>query len=160
MKICKSVFFLIATIYTIFLTSCACQGIKDPIIRQANGTKLSNPYTIYVSDKMAVNHPVTGYTKKLLPVDNFYRYVPGCYIACYSHNPQNSVYGIGQNIYVKGLVRVNGLYIGRNCQPQGYFFKDISSISYFSNLCQKRITACKNDSCWAGGDTGGWFGIR
>lgn len=147
MKIHKP--FLIVIVYVFLLAGCACQGIKDPVIRQANGTKLSNPYPVYMNG-----------AKKLLPVDNFYRYSPGCYIACYSHDAQNSVYGVGQNIYVKGLVRVNGLYIGRNCQPQGYFFKDISTIDYFSNLCQKRITTCKNDNCWAGGDTGGWFGIR
>ena len=156
----KNIYKVLAAITLgVLLAGCACHGIKDPVIRHANGTILPSMYPVYVSVNTAVNHPAPGFTQKFLPVDNFYRYSPGCYIACYSKNPNGSVYGVGQGYYVKGMVRVNGLYVGRICQPQGFFFKDISTMSRFSDLCQKRIKACKGDNCWAGGDTSGWFGI-
>jgi hypothetical protein len=138
----RSILYVISLLLATFiLTGCACHGIQDPVIRKANGTFLP-----------------ANLNNGLL-VDNFYRYSPGCYIACYSRDAKHSAYGVGGNIYANGIIRVNGIYVSRICQPQGYFFKDISKIDYFSKLCQKRIASCKSGHCWAGGDTGGFVGI-
>lgn len=134
MKNLVSLFLLIAIAVT---TGCVCHGSPDPVLRKANSTILE-----------------TG--PRSLPIVNAYRRMPGCYIACYANN--NGVYSVGNNIYVRGLVRVNGLYLDRNCQPQGYFFKDISALPYFKEICNKNLRSCKGQ-CWAGGDTGGFLGI-
>jgi hypothetical protein len=155
MKMIKTMFlFLMA----FFISSCACQGIKDPTIRHASAKKLPNPFYVYVKDNVVINHPAPGYEKRLLPTDSSFSHV-GCYIACYSHDPNGAIYGVGQGIYVKGQVRVSGLYLGRVCYPQGYFHKDISKEATFKEICAKRIHTCGNN-CWAGGDTGGWYGIQ
>jgi len=56
---------------------------------------------------------------------------------------------------------VAGFYQGGVCMPTNYAKQDISALSQFKQLCNKQINACKNSGdCWAGGDTGGWFGIQ
>lgn len=135
-------------VFIIFLTGCACQGIKNPVIRRANSSFLPNPITVYIKDNQIITEPQPGYLKKSLPVSNIYQRIPGCYIACYSRNGQD----------LKGLIRLNGLYLSRTCQPQGYYFKDLSAEPSFQELCQKRIAACGNN-CWASGDTGGFLGV-
>ncbi len=59
-----------------------------------------------------------------------------------------------------GQVRVKGQYVARICQPEGYQGKDISAAPMFKMLCSKSIPSCAAGDCWAGGDTGGWFGIQ
>ena len=157
MKIIYSLFSFFLS--ALFLSSCACHGDRNPVIERAHATKLASPFPVYVKDHVVINHPNPGFEKKLLPTDNTYGLNPGCYIICYSRDSQGSVYGIGNGMYVKGMIRVGGLYIKRICHPAGYIYKDISAESYFKNLCRKRIASCGN-SCWAGGDSGGWFGIQ
>lgn len=145
---------------TALASSCACHGIKDPTIRRANAAILPSAFPVYVKNDVRVDHPVHGSIMKMLPTRNAYGYSPGCYVTCYSRDKEGSIYSVGHGMYVKGQIRVNGLYIGRICQPQGYFFKDISAAPSFKKLCSKFISACKGGKCWAGGDTGGWFGIQ
>lgn len=59
-----------------------------------------------------------------------------------------------------GQVRVKGKYSKRVCLPHGYESKDISALQKFKSLCNANIPKCKEKGCWAGGDTGGWFGIQ
>jgi hypothetical protein len=81
-------------------------------------------------------------------------------IACYSHSEVGSSYSVGQDIYVVGIVSdLVGRYIGRIFQPEGYEGKDISAEQTFKDLCNARFPSCKN-GCWAGGDTGGFFGYK
>lgn len=139
--------------FCVFIFFCA------PSFANENTDLLPSPYPVYVVPNQAViNNQVPGSVKALLPTDNSYTASPGCYIACYSHNP--GVYAVGPDIYVMGQIRTKGQYSQRVCQPDGYAGRDISAAIQFKQLCAARIDACRNNSCWAGGDTGGWFGVQ
>jgi hypothetical protein len=135
-------------------------ALQPPMnVPRENIQLLPSPYPVYViPNQGVVNQPYPGTSKAMLPTDNSYTSAPGCYIACYSHNP--GVYSVGPNIYVMGQVRTKGQYSSRVCQPQGYEGKDISAANSFKQLCAAKIASCRDFSCWAGGDTGGWFGIQ
>lgn len=122
---------------------------------QANKQMLPNPFPVYTDGKIILNHPSPGLKQTLLPTINDDRSIPGCYIACYSHESKGAVYSVGNNIFVHGQVRVPGKYINRICVPTGYDGKEISGADVFKKLCNAKIPTCKD--CWAGGDTGGWF---
>ncbi|OCH97479.1 hypothetical protein A8135_02885 [Legionella jamestowniensis] len=124
-----------------------------------NEQLLPSPFPVFVMDNYGVvNRPYPGTKPASLPTDNSYTGVPGCYIACYSHN--KGVYPVSASIYVMGQIRVKGQYQGRICQPEGYVNKDISAASQFKQLCSEKIPSCNHIECWAGGDTGGWFGVQ
>lgn len=52
-----------------------------------------------------------------------------------------------------GQIRVQGEYVARICQPEGYKGMDISKSDKFKFLCSEKVNACKNNICWAGRDT-------
>lgn len=121
---------------------------------------LSSPFPVYVKNNVVINHPVPGFVKKDLPTFNNFQGRPGCYILCYSHQKLNSIYRVGNSkIFAHGQIRVPGHYIGRTCQPKGYENQSIDKLEKFKTLCAQNIKSCGNN-CWAGGDTGGWFGIQ
>ena len=120
---------------------------------------LPEPYAVFTDGTTVLNHPEAGFTEVLLPTINLYKGTPGCYIACYSHQKANSVYPVEGGVYVMGQVRVAGKYAGRVCEPINFAGKDISGNDTFKAMCNEKIEACKAAHCWAGGDTGGWFGI-
>jgi hypothetical protein len=130
------------------------------LAERASQQLLPENFTIYTDGIVTINHPVMGLTAKLLPTVNLYKGTPGCYIACYSHQQENSAYGVGNNIYVHGQVRIAGRYTGRICEPTNFAGKDISSEEAFKTICSGQIKTCTDRQCWAGGDTGGWFGIQ
>lgn len=143
----------------LFLAGASAGNTQPLFTSEFNNQLLPSPFPVYVMENFAVvNHPALGAKQVLLPTDNQFKESPGCYIACYSHNP--GVYAVSENISVMGQVRVAGEYIARNCHPQGYQWRDISKIKKFRQVCADRIAACSQGDCWAGGDTGGWFGIR
>ncbi|WP_432808684.1 hypothetical protein [Pantanalinema sp. GBBB05] len=120
---------------------------------------LPNPYKVYTNGSLVTNAPYRGATAKNLPIVNTFTGTPGCYVACYSRTATNSVYSVGDGIYVMGQVRVPGSYAGRICLPKGFEAADISAEFQFKRLCMEQLPkVCRNYSCWAGGDTGGWFG--
>ena len=119
---------------------------------------LPDPYPVYTAGNTVVNAPYCGMHKRYIPTKNLYTGNDGCYVMCYSHSPVNAIYSVEGDIYTHGQLRVPGYYIGRICVPHGYEHKDISASPYFKNLCNQHIHSC-NKNCWAGGDTGGWFGI-
>lgn len=130
-----------------------------PPILDANKDLLPSPFPVYIIENSGViNHPVAGAVKALLPTDNSYTESPGCYVACYAHKP--GVYNVSPSISVMGQIRVKGQYASRVCQPESYQGVDISAEPTFKLLCAKRIPACADESCWGGGDTGGWFGVQ
>ena len=132
---------------------------KSSMSVDPNSILLPSPFPVYVIENTGViNHPYPGAVRALLPTDNSYTSAPGCYIACYSHKP--GVYSVSPSISVIGQIRVGGEYAGRICQPEGYKERDISAIEKFKHLCGLKFHICNNDTCWAGGDTGGWFGIQ
>lgn len=126
----------------------------------ATQTLLPDTYSVYTNGTTAINHPMPGFEEKLLPTNNLYEGSPGCYIACYSHQKENAVYSVGDNIYVLGQVRIAGKYAGRICEPTNFAGKDISADDIFKTICTEKIQQCEGNHCWAGGDTGGWFGIQ
>jgi hypothetical protein len=104
---------------------------------------------------------VDGAIEKILPTVNLFKGKPGCYVACYSHQVNQSVYPVSKDIFVMGQVRVEGHYDNRICKPKGYEDKDISAENAFKQLCEDNLKQqCTQLSCWAGGDTGGWFGVQ
>ncbi len=123
-------------------------------------TLLPENFSVYTDGTSVINHPMPGFEEKQLPTVNLYKGTPGCYIACYSHQKENAVYSVGSNIYVLGQVRIAGKYNLRICEPTNFAGKDISGDATFKTICTEKIEACKNAPCWAGGDTGGWFGIQ
>lgn len=119
---------------------------------------LPEDFTVFVQGDQVVNHPAPGHTARRLPTVNVFKGSPGCYLACYTRNKASSIYSVGGGIYVAGQVRVSGKYQDRVCRPKGFETADVSAAQKFKDLCAKHIAGCKG--CWAGGDTGGWFGIQ
>ena len=125
-----------------------------------NRAILPAAFTVYVGGGVVANGPFPGLEATILPTVNQFLDYPGCYVACYSGNQENSIYSVGGGIYVMGQVRVPGSYEGRICRPGDYETADISAASKFKALCAENLAdACSGNSCWTGGDTGGWFGI-
>ena len=116
-------------------------------------------FKVYTLGNAVINHPQEGFGEKTLPTANVFMGSPGCYVACYSHDAEHGVYGVGGGIFVNGQVRVEGAYEGRLCLPTGHETADISAEQSLKDLCGKHVASCGHN-CWAGGDTGGWFGIR
>ncbi|NCR60232.1 MAG: C1 family peptidase [Microcystis aeruginosa LL13-06] len=100
-----------------------------------------------------------GYEERTLPTVNKYTESDGGYIACYSRNKEGSVYSFDNGIYVMGQIRLQGQYIGEIFHPKGYENQDISAVQELKDLCNQTFPACKGGG-WAGGDSGGWFGLR
>ena len=114
-------------------------------------------FAVYVKDQTVLNRPAGGFEKKILPTRNIFKGMPGGYVACYSRIESYSVYGVGHGIFVMGQIRMPGEYAGKVFQPEGFAGKDISADPLFKDLCNAQFTSCQKQ-CWAGGDTGGWFG--
>lgn len=129
-------------------------------ITDINSQILPEEFKVYVKDNVVINWPAEGYEERTLPVYNLYTDTPGCYIAAYSHNENEGVYSVGGDIYVMGMVRVEGTYEGRVCQPASYENEDISSVEYFKEMFSEYISGCEGNTCWAGGDTSGFIGIQ
>ena len=132
-------------------------GRKDP---EPNKTILPANFKVYVRDNVVVNVPYPGFEEKTLPTVNQFIGVPGCYVAAYSRRKEKSVYSVGGGIYVMGQVRVPGSYQERICLPVGYEKVDISAEPRFKLMFAKVLPSVCKEGCWAGGDTGGWFGIQ
>ena len=133
---------------------------EDTLESQASTKILPDNYPVYTNGLTVINHPASGFSQLVLPTNNDYQGKIGCYIMCYSHDKLHSVYPIAKNIFVNGLIRVPGKYNHRICIPNGYENKDLSADASFNKLCHIKIMTCNNNQCWAGGDTGGWFGIE
>lgn len=140
--------------------------ISAVIAAEENSLLLPSPFSVYTNGDIVINYPAIGFDKKLLPTNNDYSGSPGCYVACYTHDKQAGIYSVGEGIYVVGQVRVAGEYQERTCIATNYAGTDISKDEHFKTICNEKITACAqldqtlSSKCWAGGDTGGWFGIQ
>jgi len=149
---------LLSGIGLLFATQAFAEGGASLNLNQ-NTSLLPSPFPVYVIENYGVvNHPYPGAKEVFLPTDNTYKDSPGCYIACDSHKP--GVYSVSSDISVIGQIRVRGKYIIRTCQPEGYKNMDISKSDQLKQLCGVKFDVCNDKSCWAGGDTGGWFGIQ
>ena len=151
----KATLFFVTALFSTQLMAIIAPKVQDP-----TQILLSEPFKVYVNGTMVLNHPEMNFIEKALPTTNLYKGAPGCYIACYSHQEQNAVYPAGNQIYLMGQVRVAGRYAGRNCEPTNFAGKDISANEIFKTICNEKVQECQGAHCWAGGDTGGWFGIQ
>lgn len=151
----KSILFFIITLFSTQLMAGVTGLLPDP-----TQIILPESFVVYVNGTTVLDHPEVNFTEKALPTTNLYKGIPGCYIACYSQQEQNAVYPVGNRIYLMGQVRIAGKYAGRHCEPTNFAGKDISANDIFKTICNEKIKACEGAHCWAGGDTGGWFGIQ
>jgi hypothetical protein len=132
-------------------------GRKDP---NPNKAILPANFKVYVRDNVVVNVSYPGFKEKTLATVNKFVGYPGCYVAAYSRRKEKSVYSVGGGIYVMGQVRVPGSYQQRICLPVGYEKVDISADPQFKLMFAQVLSSACKQGCWAGGDTGGWFGIQ
>lgn len=116
---------------------------------------LPEDFCVYADGTGSVGTAGWGAEARILPTVNQYRGADGGYVAFYSRDPAKAVYSVGGGIYVIGQIRLQGRYIGRIFHPAGYEHQDISAATEFKELCRKTFGI----EGWAGGDTGGWFGI-
>lgn len=115
---------------------------------------------IYVSKEGYVSIiPTAGYQARRIRVANISLKNPGCYISCHSTNPDKGVYRVSPNIYVIGLIRIQGQYEGPFCRPKDYEKVQIRDEVIFKEICSKTFQ-CIGNSCWAGGNTGNLFGLK
>jgi hypothetical protein len=119
---------------------------------------LDQGFTVYSDNRTTVNHPAPGLSPRPVPVANLYRGTEGGYVACYTHAMAQGAYRVSPDIAVAGLVRMPGAYSGRVLRPRGYETADISALDQFKTICGQALAACRDGSCWAGGDTGGFVG--
>lgn len=139
--------------------SAQLEAITIPVEQKASiPYLLPENFKVYVKGVSVINHPAPGYEQRVLPTVNQYMGDDGGYIACYSHNQKGSIYPVGGDIYVMGQIRLQGKYIGRVFEPKGYEGKDISAAQEFKSLCNRTFSSAQGGG-WAGGDTGGWFGL-
>ena len=84
-------------------------------------------------------------------------------IACYAHQNEDGASGTEGPIRVVGIVEdIPGYYEGRLFRPQGFEGADLSESDHFRMMCHRNLpTACPDETiCWAGGDTGGYYGFQ
>ena len=149
----KKIFFMSC----LFVMSSVVMAVE---VMGPNQILLPELYPVYTDGISVINHPYPGFYEVLLPTSNLYKGAQGCYIACYSHQKEHAIYGVGDNIYVLGQVRVAGKYNNRVCEPTNFAGKDISADVTFKTICSAQVKTCVGGQCWAGGDTGGWFGLQ
>lgn len=156
----KTVLSLILLVMTLAGIAFASQD-TTPATNFSNFFILPRDFKVYTNGDLLVNWPAPGFKETTLPTINNYQYTPGCYIMCYSKEKKMGVYTIGEGIYVVGQVRVPGKYEGKKCTPKGYENKDVGNMTFFNDLCERNLMdACYQGKCWAGADTGGWFGMH
>ncbi len=116
---------------------------------------LPEDFKVYTKNNGVINWPAPGFKEVVLPTVNQYMGKDGGYVAFYTRNKKRGVYSVGGGIYVVGQIRLKGSYIGRIFHPHGYVNQDISAAEEFKEMGKKIFDV----DCWAGGDTGGWFGM-
>jgi hypothetical protein len=164
----KPLFFVISSIFLVSITlnAQAYEGLSFSgmiKIPNPNNQLLPSSLSVYTNGSLTINHPAPGLKQVSLPVNNKnYTKANGCYMACYSY--KQGLIREGKNIYLIGMVRVPGKYNNnRSCIPTGTAGKDVSGSKTFKMLCNnsfKKQCSITSYGCWAGGDTGGWYGMQ
>jgi hypothetical protein len=96
-----------------------------------------------------------GTAQESAPVFKPYTGADGGYVAVYTRDQEHAAYSVGDGIYVAGLIRVQGHYIGSIFYPTGYGpGDDITHDEAILKLCDKYLPELKGRD-WIGGDTGG-----
>lgn len=116
---------------------------------------LPDDIKVYYNEKVGLSrNSFKNGKENILPTNNDYNEVPGCYIACYSSDakiaPKYGAYPVGDNTYIMGQVRVKGNLQGGYCIPDGFEGKDIRISKEMKETCEKSFPAmCEKASCWA-----------
>lgn len=119
---------------------------------------LPEDFKVYVKGNQVVNQYYDGFDERVLPVKNHYKGVDGGYVALYTRKKEGSVYSVGGGIYVIGMVRVKGKYIGRVFYPEGYQEgANITQDKAILEICHNYFPSHRG-ALWIGGDTGNWYG--
>lgn len=132
------------------------RGVRNVSMRSVS---LPESMKVWVDESkfLVVNQYYPDLIERELKMANHFTGQPACYVAVYSHNKEGSIYKVDKNIFVMGLIRVEGEFDNRMiAQPKGYEGKDISKEKYFKDLANKYFPACKGEG-WVGGDTGGFI---
>lgn len=118
---------------------------------------LPENFKVYVRENQVVNKYYDGFDERILPVKNHYKGVHGGYVALYTRKKEGAVYSVGGNIYVIGMVRVKGRYIGKTFYPEGYNQgENITQDKEILLICHRYFPSHKG-KLWIGGDTGAWY---
>lgn len=124
------------------------------------GEYLPRKLRVYRNEQGMVQlKPGPDFAVKIIPNVNLFIEAPGCYIACYSTNPDKGVYPVSSQTYLVGQIRVKGSYQGPVCYPVNTTQPIFSNEPRLTELCSKTFK-CIGNSCWAGGTTGQWFGLE
>jgi len=120
---------------------------------------LPEEFTVYYNKNMGISKTkFSGASETLIPTSNDITSSPGCYIACYSKQAQDSAYELDHQKYLMGQLRVKGHYANGMCIPEGYESKDFRTAKDFIQKCEQVFPErCGNKSCWVGGETAAWF---
>ncbi|MBN9288125.1 MAG: hypothetical protein BGO43_13355 [Gammaproteobacteria bacterium 39-13] len=116
---------------------------------------LPDDIKVYYNEKVGLSrNSFKSGKENVLPTNNDYNEVPGCYIACYSSDakiaPQYGAYPVGDNTYIMGQVRVKGNLHDGYCIPAGFEGKDIRVSKEMKETCEKSFPAmCEKSTCWA-----------
>ena len=80
---------------------------------------LPRRFKVYRNEAGVVQQkPEAGFVAKIIPNINLFRNAPGCYLACYSSDPNKGVYPVSSDAYLVGQIRVEGEYRGKVCYPK------------------------------------------
>lgn len=118
---------------------------------------LPENFKVYVKGNQVVNKYYHGFDERTLPVKNHYKEIDGGYVALYTRKKEGSVYSVGGGIYVIGMVRVKGRYIGRIFYPEAYKQgENITQDKEILSICHRYFPSHRGE-LWIGGDTGNWY---
>ena len=122
-------------------------------------TLLPEDFKVYYHPQLGVSHrPFKESMVKSIINKNEFTEVPGCYIACLTHDAKQGLYSVSTNQYLVGQVRVKGAYSDGLCVPEGFENKDLRADKAWKEKCQASFPEkCINESCRAGGYTAHWF---
>lgn len=138
---------------------------RDAVAESLVPYLLPEKYSVWAGNGIICNRPFPGAKEYEIPVFNDYQGVDGGYIALYTRDPEIGHYSVGDEggspIYVMGMVRVPGFYVGRILIPtkgdQPYQFgDDITRDETLLETCRKYFPDVVSDF-WVGGDTGGFL---
>jgi len=111
----------------------------------------------FILDAGLINDP--GDLKNLLTEPGNLPTMSGA-IACYTDQVNGNA---GGKFPVVGFIEnIPGHYEGRVFKPRGHEGDDLGVSVYFKMMCHERFPdVCPSDAdCWAGGDTGGYYGFE